>query len=93
MTTADHIVAHIVADLAQRFVSSWRRDIWDYVASDIRGALIDSLIIEALRAAQAAGGDFTVTPQTVLEWRSELVKQLAAGVRQPGRGRRAFTIE
>lgn len=93
MTNAEHIVAHIVADLAQRFVSSWRADVWDYVAGDLRGALIDSLIVEALRAAQAAGGDYTVAPRVVLEWRSALVKALAAGVRGPGRHLRTFVIE
>lgn len=92
MSLGEQDSARLVADLAQRFVTSWRVTIWDHVTADLRGAMIDSLIVEALRHAQAAGGGFLISPSAVLEWRRLLVEQLAAGIYQ-GKRRRTFMIE
>lgn len=83
----------IVREIARKFVDSSIAKLWYFVTSDVRNALIDSIVMDAVRMAHAVDNNTALTPAQLLEFRAALVKALHDGVPRGPAGRRHFTID
>jgi hypothetical protein len=83
----------IVREIARQFVTSDRAKLWYFVTSDIRNALVDNVVMDAVRMAHAVDNNTPLTPAQLLEFRAALVKALHDGVPRGSAGRRHFTID
>jgi hypothetical protein len=83
----------VIREIARQFVASDRAKLWYFVTSDVRDALIDSVVMDAVRMAHAVDNNTALTPAQLLEFRAALVKALHDGVPRGSAGRRHFTID
>ena len=83
----------IIREIARRFVASDRAKLWPFVVSDVRDALIDSVVMDAVRMAHAVDNETPLTPAELMEFRAALVKALHDGVPRGSAGSVHFTIE
>lgn len=70
-----------VLDIAQRFADSRWASVWMLFGEDIRGAIIDSIIMTEMRIADCADSKLTFTATDVIDLRERVVAALSAGVR------------
>lgn len=76
--------------LAIELAQSWRGQIWDDLGERVRGALVDSLIMEHVRAADVADVQSPITPAQLVGFRETILTTLALGVAPRGRMKRRY---
>lgn len=77
--------------LASKFCDSWQAKLWPFVTYDVRDALIDSVIMDSVRMANAVDNVAPIPPADLIAFRDAFVAALAAGVPR-GAQRRVFKI-
>lgn len=85
--------ATTIRTIAREFASSSLAKLWNFVTTDVRGALVDSLVMNHLRMADAADNGTPHTPAEIIEFRDRLVAQLEAGIPRGSAGRLRFLLE
>lgn len=71
-----------------RSAVSRHADLWPCVSDEVRDALLDSSIMDQIRAASCAGGNAAFSAEDIIAFREKVAETLAEGI-SLGRIRRA----
>lgn len=78
--------------VAKDFATSTKADAWYLFGSDIRSAIIDSLVVHEFRIADMVDSSVAVTAAEVMEFRALIELALAEGIKRRNAPPRRFRV-